>query len=409
VNVLRLFYHGDEIRPDAAWVVKYVDPSWAALFLAPTPTPSTGLLVTIQSSLTVALAELAGGSSQKFSGGGTPPPDRREELTNLAPLEKPLRRDCNMPSVRRRFRESVIHHIVRMRDELDRLGELTAIHRRRDLLRWPKMCRRVGLEVRIAGARDVTAQQVLAVKRSGIWRTNSLKPIFSGLRTYCVEEGNPELAALGSVWRLPSRTDDRRVWLSERQLLACYARAEGRVKVRVALQGYLGMREDSVRGLLVEDLMLEDPVPRMNFPVKGPDGERLPISVDPEVAGLLRSWVECRGLGPKDRVYPVQHSCADEDLRELGKHVYCDPDHLVSGNHQGLPSPLAGHVLRRTWARIAYLANPCIDQVRRIQRVLGHQDIATTWHYIGVEYLDMEAGLALFHERMRAAAQPPGA
>jgi len=300
-----------------------------------------------------------------------------------------------MPSVRRRFRESVTRHVDRMRNELGRLGELTAVHRRRDLLRWPGMCRRAGLDVRIAGARDVTAEQVLRVKRSQIWRTNSLKPIFSGLRTYCAEEGNSGLGALASIWRLPRRTDDRRIWLNELQLLRCYAAATGRVKVRVALQGFLGMREDSVRDLRVCDLLLDDPVPRMSFAVKGPDGERMTIPVDLEVAGVLRSWIESQGLRGKDRVYGVGHSTADADLRELGHELE-------------LPFPLSGHVLRRSWARITYLARKDLDQVRRIKRILGHQDISTTWHYIGEEYLDMEAGLSLFHERMREAARPTG-
>ncbi len=301
-----------------------------------------------------------------------------------------------MPSVQRRFRESVNHHVDVLRDERDQLGALTAAHRRRDLLRWPTMVRRAGLDGRIAGARDITVDQVLAVKRSGIWRTTSLKPIFSGVRTYCALEGNAELAAVDSVWRLPRRTDDRRVWLNEQQLNECYARARGRVKVRVALQGLLGLREDSARDLRARDLQLESPSPRMSFGVKGSDGERLTISVDAEVAGLLRTWLESRGLRGEDRVYPVGHSTADADLRELGRELE-------------LPFPLSGHVLRRSWARIAYQANPCLDQVRRIKRVLGHQDVATTWHYIGEEYLDMEAGLSLFHARMRAAARPPEA
>jgi integrase len=340
--------------------------------------------------------DLESGGVGKFSSGSLPPPTSCEELTSLAPLQRTPSWNRKMPSVRRRFRESVTHHVDRLRNELDRLGELTAVHRRRDLLRWPKMVRRAGLEAQIAGARDITAEQVLRVKRSGLWRTNSLKPIFSGARTYCAEEGNPELAGLASVWRLPRRTDDRRVWLDERQLLACYAAAEGRVKVRVALQGFLGLREDSARDLRARDLQLEGPSPRMSFAVKGSDGERLTISVDAEIAGLLRSWLESQGLRGEDRVYPVGHSTADADLRELGRRLE-------------LPFPLSGHVLRRSWARIAYLANPCLEQVRRIQRILGHRSIETTWQYIGVEYLDMEAGLSLFHERMREAARPPGA
>jgi integrase len=298
-----------------------------------------------------------------------------------------------VPSKVRRFRKSVKHHVRRLRDDEDRLGAITAYHRERDILRWPTMCHRAGCATEIAGAADITAQQVLAIKRSGFWESTTLKPVFSGVRTYCREEGNPALAALSGVWKLPGRSIDRRCWLTELQLAECYAKAAGRVKVRVALQGFLGMREDSARDLRVRDLMLDGPVPRMAFAVKGQEGDRLTIPVDAEVAGIVRSWLESQGLGTTDRVYGVSHSTADADLRQLGTEL-------------GLPFPLSGHVLRRSWARITYLANPCLEQVRSIQRILGHRDISTSWHYIGADYIDMDRALASFHERMRHAALP---
>ena len=328
--------------------------------------------------------------------GSLPPPNPSEVLTALAePIHEPLQRN-RMPSATRRFRESTRRHVRKLRDEQDRLGPTTASHRQWDLLRWPEMCRRAGLDVDIAGAADITAEQVLAVKRSGIWQTTTLKPIFSGIRTYCREEGNSELANLASVWKLPRRTNDNRKWLTEVQLAECYARAQGRVKVRVALQGFLGMREDSTRALLVRELMFEDPLPRMAFAAKGPDGERLTISVDAEMAGLLRSWVESEGLGPNDRVYGVGHSTADADLRKLGRRLE-------------LPFPLSGHVLRRSFARIAYLAKPDYSQVLAIKRILGHRDVNQTLWYIGYEYLDQTEALSAFHVRMRTVARPSGA
>lgn len=329
-----------------------------------------------------------------FEASGPPPPGAA--LTPRAQsFQQPLR-GTSMPSAARRFRESTFQHVRKLRDQWDRLGPTTAYHRLRDLQRWPTMCRRAGLEVTVARAADVTAEQVLAVKRSGIWETTTLKPVFSGLRTYCREEGNPELANLASVWRLPRRTKDTRKWLNERQLASCYSLARGRVRVRVALQGFLGMREDSVRSLRVSELMLEDPIPRMSFATKGPEGDRLTIPVDAEVAGLLRSWVESQGLRPSDRIYPVGHSTADADLRALGVEV-------------GLPFPLSGHVLRRTWARVYYLASPTMEQLRAAQRILGHRDVNQTLWYVGDEYLEMQAGLAAFHERMRTVVRPAGA
>ncbi len=343
----------------------------------------------------------------KFSGFGPPPPPlatfalTRSAVTAAASestsLGSPVLVEDTVPSRARRCRESyrkgVREHVRKQRDYYGRLGKGTAYHRERDLLRWPEMCRRAGVPAEIAGARDIVPEQILAVKRSGFWQSTTLKPVFSGLRTYCRYEGNPELASMGSVWKLPRGTADRRQWLTEGQLAALYAMAVGRVRVRVALQGLLGMREDSARALIVRDLWFEGTHPRMSFASKGPDGERQTISVDPEVAGLLVAWKEEQGLGPGDRVYGVSHSTADADLRTLGRQA-------------GLPFPLSGHVLRRSWARIAYLASPTMDQLRRIQRILGHRSLAQTLWYIGDAYLDMEAGLSLFHERMRVAARP---
>ena len=297
----------------------------------------------------------------------------------------------DVPSRARRWKDQVEEYVRRERDEFGSLGKLTTEHRRRDLRRWPTMCRRAGLDGDLASAADVTSEQILAVRRSEIWATTTLKPIFSGLRAFCRKCGNPELAAVETLWRLPRGTSDRRVWLTEEQLATVYAAARGRVRVRVALQGYLGMREDSVRSLRARELLLDGPVPRIHFAVKGPDGERLTIAVDQEIAEVLRSWTAQKGFSGDARIYPVSHCQADGDLRQLGKQI-------------GLPFPLSGHVLRRSWARIAYYAAPTLEQLRGIQRILGHRQLETTWHYVGAEYVDMAAALGRFHERMRQVA-----
>jgi hypothetical protein len=295
---------------------------------------------------------------------------------------------------REQYRASVETYVAERREYGILAERTTAPHRRLDLLRWPEMCRRAGVtEVFIAGAREISAEQVVAVKRSGLWKSSTLKPIFSGLRGYCRARGNPELAERDEVWFLPRGTDDTRVWLTEAQLALVTALAVGRVRVRVWLQGFLGMREDSARALLVRELLLDGPVPRMAFAAKGPDGERLTISVDPELAAGLRSWVESQGMGPNDRVYPVQHSQADADLRRLGQDAR-------------LPCPLSGHVLRRSWARISYLGNPTLEQVRKIGKVLGHKDVAQTWWYIGGDYLDMDGAHTSFRAQMKRATGP---
>lgn len=343
----------------------------------------------------------------QFQASGPPPPPFAVlsgptfcDPTFECKASAPVLVEDDVPSRARRCREQYRADVESYVDERRAYGILaertTAPHRRSDLLRWPKMCRRAGVgvgEVFIAGARDICAEQVVAVKRCGIWKSSTLKPVFSGLRGYCRARGNRDLADRGEVWFLPRGTDDRRRWLTEAQLALLAGLAVGRVRIRVWLQGFTGMREDSARALLVRELMLDGPVPKMAFAAKGPDGERLTISVDPELAAGLRSWVESQGMGPDDRVYPVQHSQADADLRMLGEQA-------------GLPFPLSGHVLRRSFARISYLGNPCIEQVRKIGKVLGHKDVAQTWWYIGGDYLDMDGAQASFRSQMKRVTCP---
>jgi len=298
-----------------------------------------------------------------------------------------------VPTRARRWRELVERDVWEQREKYGTLGEVTVPHRLADLQRFPTMCRRAGLDVDPATAAEITEEQVLAVKRCGLWRTNTLRPIFSGLRGLCQRNGNAELASLAAIWRLPKETEDRRMWLTAEQLSSVHGKAEGRVKVLTTLGGFLGMREDSSRSIRVEELHFSGAIPTLSFAAKGPDGRRMTLPLNYENAKLLRSWVECQGLGPRDRVYRWSHATFDGDLRSLGKRA-------------GLPFPLSGHVLRRSWARVAYLADPNFDQVRRIQKVLGHSSVEQTLWYIGTPLDDMAVAFASFNERMRAVACP---
>jgi site-specific recombinase XerD len=70
-----------------------------------------------------------------------------------------------------------------------------------------------------------------------------------------------------------------------------------------------------------------------------------------------------------DRLYDVGHAQADADLADLGRAT-------------DLPFRLSGHVLRRSFGRIAYHAGVPVERVRRIY---GHHSVEQTLHYIGVE------------------------
>jgi integrase len=281
-----------------------------------------------------------------------------------------------------------VERFLRWQDEQTDLGELTRAHRRLDLRRWRRMCARVGAAPP-ASPGSVTAEQIRRVRESGIWRASTLRPIFCGLRQFA-RWGRNDLAERPSAWQLPGGEEDRREWVNETQLTALFSASSGRVRVRVVLQGYCGLREGEARGLRAGDLRLAPPHPTLNVLGKGRHGgtgRRVPVP--PTARAVLAEWV---GSMPADvRVYPVEHSQADADLRTLGPTV-------------GLPFPLSGHVLRRSFGRIAYHAGVPVETIRRIY---GHHSVEQTLHYIGIE-VEAEARYAeLFDSYMASFRTAP--
>ncbi len=281
-----------------------------------------------------------------------------------------------MPCAARWWNERV-EEFLRWQDERNDLGQLTRAHRRLDLRRWPRMCVRAGARPP-ASPSGVSLEQIRAVKQSGIWRSSTLKPILCALRQFVrwaslqpKQKRSRELADLAdrpSAWWLPGGEEDRREWVSEEQLTRAFDASTGRVRVRVVLQGYCGLRECEVRALRVGDLRLDPPHPSANVRGKGRHGgtlRRVPLC--PSARAVLAEWTS--GRDPSERVYPVGHSQADFDLRELGRSL-------------DLPFPLSGHVLRRSYGRIAYHAGVPVE---RIRRVYGHRSVEQTLHYVGVE------------------------
>ena len=286
------------------------------------------------------------------------------------------RSEDTVPCAARWWNERV-EEFLRWQDEQDDLDKVTRTHRRLDLRRWPTMCRRAGVRPPSSPWR-VTAEQVRAVKECGLWRVSTLKPILCAFRQFIrwaskkpKQKGAKALAVLAdraSLWALPSGEEDRRNWVSEDQLNGLFDASADRVRVRVVLQGYAGLRECEVRSLRVGDLRLDATPPRMNVRGKGRHGGKLrPVPICPTALAVLKEWTV--GMDPSAKVYPIGHSQADADLRELGKVV-------------GLPFPLSGHVLRRSYGRIAYHAG---TPPGRIRRVYGHASVEQTLHYIGVE------------------------
>jgi integrase len=194
-----------------------------------------------------------------------------------------------------------------------------------------------------------------------------MRPILSALRQFVKWAGNP-IADRPVLWRVSDGDEDRRNWVDETQMAALFRAAVGRVRVRVVLQGFCGLRECGARSVRVSDLRLDPPNPCLNVREKGRHGgtwRRVPVP--PTARAVLLDWIE--GRQSAERIYPVAHAQADADLADLGRAV-------------GLPFRLSGHVLRRSFGRIAYHAGVPIERIRRIY---GHHSVEQTLHYIGVE------------------------
>ncbi|MGI0055328.1 MAG: tyrosine-type recombinase/integrase [Thermoplasmata archaeon] len=192
------------------------------------------------------------------------------------------------------------------------------------------------------------------------------------------------------VWRLPAGFVDRRKWLEVGDVVALYQQAKGRARVRVVLQAFNGLRECEVLRLRVRDLTLALPRPTITIHGKGRFGGKYrTIPMDPMTRAVLEGWIE--GKRPDETTYPVSHTTADFELSHLGEVA-------------GIGVRVTGHVLRRSFGRIAYHAGV---PVPTIQRIYGHVSVDQTLHYVGVGQEEMEAGFAAFDTHIRSGMTPP--
>lgn len=363
LNGLSASHHAFEDRVRSIFRSRRHPNRTAARFDSPLPAPSS-------------LAEL-----NVNEVAGPPPPG--EELTTLAqPIHQPIP-ETTVPSATRWWNENVDRFLDWYDENRSRRGLATSTRRhwRGDLRNWRTKCVRLGLQPP-GSSSAVTAESVRAVRDSGIWRRNTLRPLFCALRLMCSWAKNP-IADKASVWRLDPGTEDRRHWLDERQMDAVFRAASGRVLRRVVLQEFNGLREDGVRFLRARHLDLALPTPTLTVREKGKSRS---VPVLPTTRAVLIEWAAT--ADPEDQVYPVGHSVADGELAALGLRV-------------GLPFRLSGHVLRRSFGRAAYHAGVSLETIRR---VYGHASIEQTLWYIGVEPERDAIELRRFEDRMAQVA-----
>jgi integrase len=72
------------------------------------------------------------------------------------------------------------------------------------------------------------------------------------------------------------------------------------------------------------------------------------------------------------------------------------------GKRTAVSVRVTGHVLRRSFGRLAYQAGV---PVPTIQRIFGHVSIDQTLHYIGVGQEEMTEGFAVFDTHIRAGME----
>lgn len=287
-----------------------------------------------------------------------------------------------MPTSARWWTEKTEGYVEWLKQESE-LSDGYLKRNRRYLIAFREDCERAGAPSPL-GPTDVRREHIRAVKGSGIWGPRTLKTKFSVLRGFLRWADNPLSDGKNPVWRLPSGFADRRSWIDRDEMVALYRQAEGRTRVRVVLQGFNGLRECEVRRLKVRDLDLTLPRPSLTIHGKGRFGGKYrTIPMDPMTRAVLEKWVA--HMGPDDGLYPVGHTVADGELAELGRVA-------------GASARVTGHVLRRSFGRLAYQAGV---PVPTIQRIFGHVSIDQTLHYIGVGQEEMTEGFAVFDTHMR--------
>lgn len=293
-----------------------------------------------------------------------------------------------MPTSAREWTEKAEEYVEWLSQE-DELSEGYLKRNRRYLIAFPKDCRRAGAELPL-GPSAVTRTHIRAVKGSDLWGTRTLKTKFSVLRGFLRWTGNPISDARNPVWRLPAGSVDRRKWIDRDQMVSLYRKSEGRVRVRVVLQGFNGLRECEVRRLKVGDLTFALPRPTLTVRGKGRFGGKFrTIPMDPMTRAVLVKWVDRKGA--EESVCPAGHSVADAELAALGR--ACE-----------IPVRVTGHVLRRSFGRLAYRAGV---PTPTIQRIYGHASLDQTLHYVGVDQEEMSEGFTVFDQHMQDALEEP--
>jgi site-specific recombinase XerD len=222
---------------------------------------------------------------------------------------------------------------------------------------------------------ELRREHIVAWERTIGWqRPASRRAYISTVRTFCRWAIDSDLLDVDPTARLGRVREPRRLprALSDAQMARLrLVLPDRRARLIVALMGRLGLRCAEVAGLSVEDY---DTVRGSVFIRGKGDNERL-VAVPRDVAALLAAQVRGRTSGP----------VLDGTAATLSRQVagWMDAAGLKSGPYDGM----SAHALRHTAASDAF--DRCAN-VRTVQELLGHANIATTDRYLRRADLDAQ-------------------
>jgi integrase/recombinase XerC/integrase/recombinase XerD len=250
-------------------------------------------------------------------------------------------------------------------------GEITAATARQ--LRW-----RLSTLVRTAPELPVAAlrrEHILAWEATIGWqRPASRRAYLSTVKVFCRWCIDEELLDVDPTARLARVRESRRVprALNDAQMARLsLVLPDHRARAIVALMGRLGLRCGEVAALCVEDW---DTAAGAVL-IRGKGGHERLVAVPDDVERALRRHLRGRTSGP----------VVDGKAATLSRQVafWMDVAGLKSGPHDGM----SAHALRHTAASNAFDRS---KDVRVVQELLGHANLATTDRYLRRANLDQQ-------------------
>jgi integrase len=258
----------------------------------------------------------------------------------------------------------------------DVVGEAWLARMRWELNRFPSLLRRVGRDVELRAASEVSGDSIRALRAGLPWESTTFAIHFQALRQFLRWGGNP-IASERAHWRLPTGAPVHRRWLRREQLVQLYRGSRGVERVIVGLEGFAGLRRVEVLRLRVKDILAEDGCMRILGKGRG-GGKWRTIPLQGEVARVLHEWVTT--LRPDDRVVPLSRSGADAALRRAAVRSGLAPAGVKVSHHD----------LRRSFGRLAHASGISLVS---IQGLFGHASPALSAHYIGLDLDELKTAL----------------